>query len=107
MRRDRFVPLRICPFHGHALTIRRKQRIEIEVLRSHRGRLSALPVEEGDLPGVRLNQSGYEFRSFFRVFWKLMRLSGSSRQEIEMRLRNGFDIEDTGEILDAILGPEG
>jgi hypothetical protein len=36
-----------------------------------------------------------------------MAVSGSSRQEIEMRLRNGFEIEDTGEILDAILGPEG
>ena len=35
-----------------------------------------------------------------------MAVSGSSREEIEARLRNGFEIEDTGEILDAILGPE-
>ena len=31
---------------------------------------------------------------------------GSSREEIAERLRSGFDIEDAGEILDAILGPE-
>jgi len=35
-----------------------------------------------------------------------MAVSGSSREEIEQRLRSGFDIEDTREILDAILGPE-
>ena len=35
-----------------------------------------------------------------------MAVSGSSREEIEARLRNGFEIEDTASILDAILGPE-
>ena len=35
-----------------------------------------------------------------------MAVSGSSREEIEARLRNGFEIEDTAPILDAILGPE-
>jgi hypothetical protein len=35
-----------------------------------------------------------------------MAVSGSSREEIEQKLRNGFDIEDTASILDAILGPE-
>jgi hypothetical protein len=35
-----------------------------------------------------------------------MAVSGSSRAEIEERLRKGFEIEDTSEILDAILGPE-
>jgi len=34
-------------------------------------------------------------------------VSGSSREEIAQRLRNGFSIEDTDAILDAILGPEG
>ena len=29
-----------------------------------------------------------------------------SREEIEAKLRNGFEIEDTASILDAILGPE-
>ncbi len=41
-----------------------------------------------------------------RLLATQMAISGSSRKEIEARLRNGFDIEDTSEILDAILGPE-
>jgi hypothetical protein len=41
-----------------------------------------------------------------RLLATQMAVSGSSRKEIEMRLRNGFEIEDTSEILDAILGPE-
>jgi hypothetical protein len=35
-----------------------------------------------------------------------MAVSGASREESETRLRNGFDIENTNEILDAILGTE-
>lgn len=42
-----------------------------------------------------------------RLLATQMAVSGSTRAEIEMRLRNGFEIEDTSEILDAILGPEG
>ena len=42
-----------------------------------------------------------------RLLATQMAVSGSSRTEIEMRLRNGFELEDTSEILDAILGPEG
>jgi hypothetical protein len=42
-----------------------------------------------------------------RLLATQMAVSGSSRAEIEARLRNGFDVEDTDEILDAILGPEG
>jgi cell division septum initiation protein DivIVA len=41
-----------------------------------------------------------------RLLATQMAVSGSSREEIEARLRNGFDIEDTAPILDAILGPE-
>jgi|SRR5829696_5110362 len=41
-----------------------------------------------------------------RLLATQMAVSGSSRAEIEKRLRNGFEIEDTREILDAILGPE-
>ncbi len=41
-----------------------------------------------------------------RLLATQMAVSGSSREEIEMRLRSGFQIEDSGEILDAILGPE-
>jgi hypothetical protein len=42
-----------------------------------------------------------------RLLATQMAVSGSDREEIEERLRSGFDIEDTSEILDAILGPEG
>lgn len=41
-----------------------------------------------------------------RLLATQMAVSGSSREEIETRLRNGFEIEDTNAILDAILGPE-
>jgi len=41
-----------------------------------------------------------------RLLATQMAVSGSSREEIEQRLRSGFDIESPNEILDAILGPE-
>lgn len=41
-----------------------------------------------------------------RLLATQMAVSGSSREEIDTRLRSEFEIEDTGEILDAILGPE-
>jgi vacuolar-type H+-ATPase subunit H len=41
-----------------------------------------------------------------RLLATQMAVSGSSRDEIEARLRNGFAISDTRSILDAILGPE-
>jgi vacuolar-type H+-ATPase subunit H len=41
-----------------------------------------------------------------RLLATQMAVSGNSREEIEARLRNGFEIEDTASILDAILGPE-
>jgi hypothetical protein len=41
-----------------------------------------------------------------RLIATQMAVSGSSRQEIEASLRAGFDIQNTSEILDAILGPE-
>lgn len=41
-----------------------------------------------------------------RLLATQMAVSGASREEIETRLRSGFEIEDTSEILDAILGPE-
>jgi len=62
------------------------------------------PVEpEADLgvaPGPRSTSAGA------RLLATQMAVSGSSREEIEQRLRSGFDLEDTSEILDAILGPE-
>jgi hypothetical protein len=41
-----------------------------------------------------------------RLLATQMAVSGSSREEIEARLRSGFEIEDAAGILDAILGPE-
>lgn len=41
-----------------------------------------------------------------RLLATQMAVSGSSREEIEQRLRNRFEIEDATPILDAILGPE-
>ncbi len=41
-----------------------------------------------------------------RLLATQMAVSGASREEIEQRLRSGFEIDDTSEILDAILGPE-
>jgi vacuolar-type H+-ATPase subunit H len=41
-----------------------------------------------------------------RLLATQMAVSGSSREEIEARLRHGFAITDTRAILDAILGPE-
>jgi len=55
------------------------------------------PAERGEQPGTPAGA---------RLLATQMAVSGSSREEIEKRLRNGFDIEDTGSILDAILGPE-
>jgi hypothetical protein len=41
-----------------------------------------------------------------RLLATQMAVSGAGREEIEERLRSGFEIEDPGEILDAILGPQ-
>jgi hypothetical protein len=41
-----------------------------------------------------------------RLLATQMAVSGSSREEIAERLRNGFEIEDAEASLDAILGPE-
>jgi vacuolar-type H+-ATPase subunit H len=53
----------------------------------------AMPARLGSASGARLLATQ-------------MAVSGSSREEIEARLRSGFEIEDTASILDAILGPE-
>jgi hypothetical protein len=42
-----------------------------------------------------------------RLLATQMAVSGATRKEIEQRLQSGFEIDDTNEILDAILGPEG
>ncbi len=61
------------------------------------------PDEERRAPnpnGERQNQAGA------RLLATQMAVSGSSREEIAARLRNGFEIDDSDAILDAILGPE-
>jgi len=40
-----------------------------------------------------------------RLLATQMAVSGAGREEIEGRLRRGFDLDDTSAILDAILGP--
>ncbi len=62
--------------------------------------VEATPEPQSQATGQRSASSGA------RLLATQMAVSGSSRQEIEQRLQNGFDIEDTSEILDAILGPE-
>lgn len=63
-----------------------------------------MPVEGGSEPqrpaGSRSASAGA------RLLATQMAVSGSSREEIAERLHSGFDIDDTSEILDAILGPE-
>jgi vacuolar-type H+-ATPase subunit H len=57
-------------------------------------------AEPAAAPGPRSSAAGA------RLLATQMAVSGSSRAEIEQRLLSGFEIEDTSEILDAILGPE-
>ena len=65
-------------------------------------RLRAVIGDEERPPevGARSNSAGA------RLLATQMAVSGSSREEIAHRLRSGFEIEDAGAILDAILGPE-
>jgi vacuolar-type H+-ATPase subunit H len=58
------------------------------------------PVDRAETDGRPRTPAGA------RLLATQMAVSGSSREEIELRLRNGFEIEDAGAILDAILGPE-
>lgn len=58
------------------------------------------PAPEGQAEGKRSDAAGA------RLLATQLAVQGSSREEIDQRLRNGFEIEDTDAILDAILGPE-
>lgn len=62
--------------------------------------LRSVDEESAPAAGPRSTSAGA------RLLATQMAVSGSSRGEIEQRLRSGFEIEDTSEILDAILGPE-
>lgn len=70
----------------------------------HLKSVEAEPQEDEQVEELPRRRSG---SAAARLLATQMAVSGSDRAEIEARLRNGFDIEDTGEILDAILGPEG
>ncbi len=92
----------------------RADRLAAERLRALADELDppATPRREGHLRSVEATSepdppSGPRSGSAgARLLATQMAVSGSSREEIEQRLRSGFDIEDTREILDAILGPE-
>ncbi len=76
---------------------------EIEPERPAPPRLRAVGFEgspAGEAGGRRSDAAGA------RLLATQMAISGSSREEIAHRLRNGFEIEDADAILDAILGPE-
>jgi len=66
--------------------------------------LSAVAPVGGD--GASPGQAERRTPAGARLLATQMAVSGSSREEIEARLRSGFEIEDTAAILDAILGPE-
>lgn len=59
------------------------------------------PVEPAPDTAARAGSAGA------RLLATQMAVSGADRNEIEARLRDGFEIDDTSEMLDAILGPEG
>jgi cell division septum initiation protein DivIVA len=66
-------------------------------------RLRAVTQPEQPAPAPEAEQTD---AAGARLLATQMAVSGSSREEIEERLRNRFGIEDTTPILDAILGPE-
>ena len=63
------------------------------------------PIEEVPAP-AEPNRPRGDSPAGARLLATQMAVSGNSREEIAARLRNGFEIEDTDAILDAILGPE-
>jgi uncharacterized membrane protein YccC len=71
-----------------------------------RSHLSAVAPVEQPAPAVSEPHPVRESPAGARLLATQMAVSGSSRQEIASRLRNGFEIEDADAILDAILGPE-
>jgi hypothetical protein len=63
------------------------------------------PEESEREPGAERPEPGSNAGA--RLLATQMAVSGSSREEIAARLRNGFETEDADAILDAILGPDG
>ncbi|HWO82754.1 MAG TPA: hypothetical protein VNM38_03060 [Solirubrobacterales bacterium] len=69
-------------------------------------RLRAVPVEDAPAAAPAQPPERSSDGPGARLLATQMAVSGSSREEIAERLRNGFEIEDVDAILDAILGPE-
>jgi len=61
--------------------------------------------EEGE-PASARSEPNHGDAAGARLLATQLAVSGSSREEIEERLRSRFEVEDTTAILDAILGPE-
>ncbi|MBA3865151.1 MAG: hypothetical protein H0X42_02195 [Solirubrobacterales bacterium] len=81
----------------------------VEPERGARPHLSAVaPVEAASEEAATQSGSEGEDRTpaGARLLATQMAVLGSSREEIDARLKKGFEIEDTGAIMDAILGPE-
>lgn len=78
--------------------------VEEDAAPARASHLSAVASAEEDGTGEKVPGRGTPAGA--RLLATQMAVSGSSREEIEARLRSGFDIEDTAPILDAILGPE-
>jgi hypothetical protein len=86
----------IDPSPGQGGTVSSLRPVEpVEPERREGNQIDAAPI------GRRRGQSAGA-----RLLATQMAVSGATREEIESRLRRGFEIEDTSEILDAILGPE-
>ena len=81
----------------------RQEPLPAEPLRRGRSHLTAVAEPREVAPEPEPNRGT---PAGARLLATQMAVSGNSREEIELRLRNGFEIEDTTAILDAILGPE-
>ncbi len=68
--------------------------------------LAASPADAADDRPAELPPEDLRTPAGARLLATQMAVSGSSRREIDQRLRSGFEIDDTAPILDAILGPE-
>lgn len=78
--------------------------VEAEARGSHLSAVAPVPDSDPFPPAER--HPARESPAGARLLATQMAVSGSSREEIASRLRNGFEIDDTEAILDAILGPE-
>ncbi len=74
--------------------------------RERTSHLTAVAEPEDRQPEDPQPEQGQGSPAGARLLATQMAVSGNSREEIELRLRNGFEIADTTAILDAILGPE-